>query len=61
MVVDLTTQRTSRVGSICLLSPENTVALLKYVAAWEKETMSKLVIRQINTLLKDWKSESGEV
>ena len=45
--VDLTTiKRTARVGSICY-SPENTVALLKYVAAWEKETMSKLVIRQI--------------
>lgn len=43
-----------------LTLPENTVALLKYVAAWEKEPMSKIVIRQINALLKDWKQANPE-
>lgn len=50
---DYTKDKPSRKHMLTL--PENTAALLKYVAAWEKETMSKIVIRQINALLRDWK------
>jgi hypothetical protein len=55
---DYTNDKPTRKHMLTL--PENTAALLKYVAAWEKETMSKIVIRQINALLRDWKQANPE-
>ena len=38
--------------------PEDTAALLKYVAAWEKQTMTQMIRRHIDDFLSQWRQEN---